>query len=82
LRETSALDRNLEDIFSGSWDPIDDKVGAGFQGPGAEAKDQSPGPEVCWNYGLNPEPLGLTNMSEEEKQVGYDSILRARSRRD
>jgi PERQ amino acid-rich with GYF domain-containing protein len=69
LKETSALDRNLEDIFAGTWDPLDNKNGLGNQGAAVDGKDQTPGPEVCWNYGGNPVPFGLTDLSEEEKQV-------------
>ena len=74
LKDTSALDRNLEEIFSGTWDPLDDKSGSGGHGPG-DSSDNTPGPEVCWNYGLHPEPFGLTDMTEDEKQVGLNFML-------
>ncbi len=73
LRESSALDRNLEHIFLGGWDPLDDKNEEAIQG----GKDQVLGPEVCWNYNMPSEPLGLTSMTEEEKQV-RDATIRDR----
>ncbi|OCT44179.1 GYF domain containing protein [Cladophialophora carrionii] len=74
LKETSALDTNLEDIFAGTWDPLDSKTGLGDQGAAGDGKDQTPGPEVCWNYAVNPEPFGLTNLTEEEKQLFSSSV--------
>jgi PERQ amino acid-rich with GYF domain-containing protein len=69
LKESSTLDRSLGDIFLGTWDPRDSKNGTASMGGRGDLKDQAPGPEVCWNYNVNLEPFGLTNMSEEEKQV-------------
>lgn len=69
LRDSSALDRNLEGLFLGSWDPLDAKNGTASQGARGDGKDQSAGPEVCWNYSINPEPFGILAMTEEEKQV-------------
>ncbi len=66
LKDSSALDRNLEDIFLGTWDPLDAKNGPTNPGPRG---DQSVGPEVCWNHDVNPEPLAMTGMTEDEKQV-------------
>lgn len=70
LRESSAIDRNLEQIFLGGWDPLENKNSAIIQG----GKDQVLGPEVCWNYNSPSEPLGLMQMTEEEKQVSRTSI--------
>lgn len=69
LKETSMIDHNLEDIFAGSWNPSDHQNGAGASSAAGDGKDQTPGPEVCWNYNVNPTPFGLAEMTEEEKQV-------------
>ena len=79
LEDASVLDRDLVDIFEGTWNLAEDKNGTGNQGSGSDAKDLIPGPEVCWNYGLNPQPFGLKNMTEEEKQVS--DLLFARNLR-
>lgn len=69
LKESAALDRDLGDIFLGSWDPVEIRNRTASQGGRLEGKDQIPGPEVCWNYNANLEPFGLTSMTEEDKQV-------------
>lgn len=69
LKDSSALDRNLEDIFLGSWDPLEAKLPSTSQALRGDGKDQTPGPEVCWNYNVNPEPFGLMDMTDEDKQV-------------
>ena len=76
LREAAALDANLPDLFSGAWDPVNDTNGVGSQEPGNEARDYTPGPEVCWQYGEGVEPLNLTAMTEEEKLVWKTSLSR------
>ncbi|KAK5030396.1 kinesin-like protein [Exophiala sideris] len=73
LKETSALDRQLDEIFLGGWEPLD-KNGAQGQGGRGDGKDAVPGPEVCWNYDADVAPFGLTNMSEEEKQLFSTSV--------
>ncbi|EXJ89691.1 hypothetical protein A1O3_02758 [Capronia epimyces CBS 606.96] len=74
IKQSSALDRNLEDIFHGTWDPLEGKNGNANQGARNDGKDPAPGPEVCWNYNINPEPFGLTGMTEEEKQLFSTSV--------
>ena len=70
LKDSSTLDRKLEDVFQGTWNPHDRTNGAGNLGLGGDGKDHTPGPEVCWNYNSHPQPFGLTGMTEEEKEVG------------
>jgi len=74
LRETSALDRHLDEIFLGGWEPLDSNNGAPSQGGRGDGKDAVPGPEVCWNHNSDLAPLGLMSMSEEEKQVRNTSV--------
>lgn len=60
-KETGFLNRNLQDVFQGSWDPsTQEKI---------DSKDQAPGPEVCWNSQFDRDPYGLTDMDEAERQV-------------
>lgn len=74
LKETSSLDRQLKEIFLGGWEPLENKTGAHNQAGRGDGKDSVPGPEVCWNYNADVEPLGLTSMSEEERQVRSASV--------
>jgi hypothetical protein len=66
-KDSEGLTRQLDGLFEGSWDPILDKNGAA-SGRG-DAKDQYPGPEVCWNYNAEQTPFGLLSMTEDEKEV-------------
>jgi len=75
LKESSVLDRNLEDIFLGTWDPLEPKNESSHQVARGDGKDQTPGPEVCWNYDVELEPFGLTSMTEDEKQVRRGTVL-------
>ena len=45
-------------VLSGAWSRRDE-----------QAKDSVPGPEVCWDRDGLVAPLGLVDMSEEEKEV-------------
>lgn len=67
-RDSGGLDKNLQDLFLGTWDPItdNDSISAASRG---DPKDQYPGPEVCWDYGAGSTPFGLAELTEDEKQV-------------
>lgn len=69
-KEAGILDRNLETLFLGSWNPLNTKTGAADDNSRSEGKDQPVGPEICWNHRVESEPFGLVSMTEEEKQVG------------
>jgi len=38
-----------------------------------EAKENGNGPDICWDRGGGIEPLGLTDLTEEEKEVRLPS---------
>lgn len=44
-------------MTNGNWSRKDDSA------------DGPPGPEVCWNHDGNVQPLGLTEMTDEEQMV-------------
>ena len=69
-RDSHSLDRNLADLFLDAWNPIDAKNElVGNWGKKDEGKEIASGPEVCWSHNANGEPLGLLDMSGEEKEV-------------
>lgn len=49
-------------LSAGAWNRKDD-----------QSKDHAPGPEVCWDKDGATAPLGLLDMSEDEKEVGFIS---------
>jgi PERQ amino acid-rich with GYF domain-containing protein len=73
-RESGSLGKNVEDCFVADWDPH--MVTLPVNGAWGKRDDHktSAGPEVCWDHGGQAEPLGLTDMSDGEKEVGYSHI--------
>ena len=69
-RDAGTLDRNLAELFLGGWSLFDQKSGTlATWGRRDETRDSSAGPEVCWNYDADGEPLALLDMTDEEKEV-------------
>jgi PERQ amino acid-rich with GYF domain-containing protein len=69
-RDSGTLGKNMGDHFLASWNPLDD-TGAtnGAWAKKEDQKDSPPGPEVCWDPVGHYEPLGLIDMTEEEREV-------------
>jgi PERQ amino acid-rich with GYF domain-containing protein len=69
-KEAGILNKNLDDIFTGSWHPSNPRNPASTSwNSRGEGKDATSGPEVCWDYEAGGEPFGLVDMVEEEKLV-------------
>jgi hypothetical protein len=66
---TNGLDRGVENVFQGSWDPMYETNGAPVQTARGDAKDQYPGPEYCWDSRPIYKPFGLQDYTDEEKEV-------------
>lgn len=72
-RDSGALDRNLEQLFSGGWNPFEQKDEAvSAWDKRDKGKDQTAGPEICWNPQVDDDPLSLLDMTDEEKEVWPD----------
>ncbi|KAJ5292692.1 uncharacterized protein N7443_008645 [Penicillium atrosanguineum] len=73
-RESGSLGKNVEDYFVADWDPH--MVTPPVNGAWGKRDDQktSAGPEVCWDHGGQAEPLGLTDMSDGEKELFSASV--------
>ena len=67
-REAGNLDSNLTQVFRGTWNPTEPRNGTAASW-GKENKDQSIGPEVCWESEPGNSPLTLTEMTESEREV-------------
>ncbi|KAJ5225977.1 hypothetical protein N7468_007202 [Penicillium chermesinum] len=73
-RESGIVGKNVEDYFVGDWDPnLASNPVNGAWGKRDDHKT-SAGPEVCWDHGGNTEPLGLTDMTEAEKELFAASV--------
>lgn len=71
-KASGGLSKNLAHLFSGSWDPLSSRNGESSPWSKHEGKESSTGPEVCWDHEASGNPLGLIEMSEEEKNVSID----------
>jgi PERQ amino acid-rich with GYF domain-containing protein len=77
-RDSGALDRNLEQLFSGGWNPFEQKDEAVSSWDKRDkGKDQVAGPEICWNPQVDDDPLSLLDMTDEEKEVRLDPYCSA-----
>ncbi|KAL5338769.1 hypothetical protein BJX70DRAFT_398323 [Aspergillus crustosus] len=74
-RETGILTKNVSDYFVADWHPHNDSSAAnGAWGKREDHKDTSTGPEVCWDHGGHVEPLGLVDMTDDEKETFSVSV--------
>ena len=73
-RESGTLNKNLPELFLGGWNPSESRNGAAASwGRREDGKEQSTGPDVCWESTGKVLPLGLSDMTDEEKEV-HDSL--------
>jgi PERQ amino acid-rich with GYF domain-containing protein len=72
-RDSGVLNRNLEQLFSGGWNPFEQRDEAvSTWDKRDKGKDQIAGPEICWNHQVDDDPLSLLDMTDEEKEVSLD----------
>lgn len=79
LRDNGDLQKNLQSIFVGGWEPKSSTSHASTTGwnPRDEQKKDTVGslgngPELCWEASGDVVPLNLSAMTEEEKEVRQD----------
>jgi PERQ amino acid-rich with GYF domain-containing protein len=63
--------KSLADVLTEGWSP--GTIGTSSNGGWSrrdEQKDHT-GPEICWDHDGTVQPLGLIDMTEEEKEVRY-----------
>lgn len=79
-RESGVLGKNVADYFVADWNPHETSPVNGAWGKREDSKDNPSGPEVCWDHGGQVEPLGLVDMTDDEKEVclfAYPALLAA-----
>lgn len=61
---------DLQSLYVGGWQPnaVNVANGAGW-GRNDISREQPPGPDVCWDDDGSFEPLSLTEMDDEEREV-------------
>lgn len=74
-RDTGNLKQNLTELFSGGWHPTEARNGtAASWGKRDDGKDQPIGPDVCWDHNGKVQPLGMSEMTDEEREVSRTRI--------
>ncbi|EER29147.1 hypothetical protein D8B26_000430 [Coccidioides posadasii str. Silveira] len=74
-KESKEWGKNVTDYFMADWNPLEETPATnGGWGKREDFKDSHAGPEVCWDHGGRIEPLGLMNMTQEEKDLFSSSV--------
>ncbi|CRG83918.1 PERQ amino acid-rich with GYF domain-containing protein 2 [Talaromyces islandicus] len=69
-RDSGALGKNMGDHFLAAWNPLEDSSSTnGAWGKREDQKDPSSGPEVCWDHLGQHGPLGLTDLTDDEREL-------------
>jgi PERQ amino acid-rich with GYF domain-containing protein len=73
----SGLREGLQELYMTGWQP-DATNGAAIAGWGRSDnnRDNGTGPEVCWDKDGIAEPLGLTDMDPQEREVSLAQEMR------
>ncbi|KAI9873141.1 MAG: hypothetical protein M1830_000784 [Pleopsidium flavum] len=73
--ESGSLEKNLSSFLVGGWDtsPSNDAVG-GLWSRKDDQKEGSSGPDICWDPEGTVQPLGLTEPTDDEKELFSTSI--------
>lgn len=69
-RDSGLLDAKLSSLFTASWNPREAKEPSTPAWGRKDDKDPATGPEVCWNHSSTVEPLALSAMDDQEREVG------------
>lgn len=80
-KDAGDLGKNVADLFVGGWTPGGLGLGSGPTWNKREdnAKENGPNVDICWEAGGDVVPLGLTELTEQEKEVRvfWVSLVRA-----
>lgn len=70
-KETNALSSNLSELYAGGWEPqiTNGTSGSSWGRRDDHLKDAQPGADICWDHDGSVLPLGLVDMTDEEREV-------------
>ncbi|KAK5175418.1 kinesin-like protein [Saxophila tyrrhenica] len=69
------LREGLQDLYVGGWQPDSTNgLGSASWGRSDNTRDNQPGPDVCWDKDGSIEPLGLSEMDREERELFSTSV--------
>ncbi|OAX80117.1 hypothetical protein ACJ72_05555 [Emergomyces africanus] len=68
--------KHISDYFMADWNPYDEMPSSvnGSWNKREDLKEGIPGPEVCWDHSGQVQPLALTEMNDEEKDLFSGSV--------
>jgi PERQ amino acid-rich with GYF domain-containing protein len=76
-QESDGTRGGLSDLYVGAWEPnISNGASSATWGRRDEGKEGQSGVDLCWDKDGNIQPLSLTEMTEEEKEVRYPACTR------
>ncbi|EOD49817.1 gyf domain-containing protein [Neofusicoccum parvum] len=69
-------DDGLDGLYAGGWEPqsMNGASGGAWGRSHEHGKENPPGPDVCWDREGRMHPLGLSDMTEEEKEHFTSSV--------
>lgn len=69
-------DDGLDALYAGGWEPqsMNGASGGAWGRSNEHGKENPPGPDVCWDREGTMQPLGLSEMTEEEKEHFASSV--------
>ena len=72
----SGLTDGLQSLYVGGWQPdILNGAPSASWGKSEHNRDSQPAPDICWDQDGDIEPLGVTEMDDEERQVGVGTNI-------
>ncbi|EEH36304.1 GYF domain-containing protein [Paracoccidioides lutzii Pb01] len=75
-QDSGSWGKHITDYFMADWNPHDDTASTvnGSWNKREDIKDGHAGPEVCWDHSGQAQPLALTEMNDEEKNLFSGSV--------
>lgn len=68
--ESGSLGKTLSSLLVGGWDPsLSNDASSGFWNKKEDQKEGGPGPDICWDAEGTVQPLGLMDLTDDEKEV-------------
>ena len=70
-RELDELKDGLSDLYMGNWEPnvTNGNSASNWGRKDEQGREGQGGVDLCWDRDGNVQPLGLSNLTEDEKEV-------------
>lgn len=80
-RESSDMKEGLSHLYMGSWEPhaTNGASAASWARKDDQAREAQTGVDQCWDKDGSIQPLHLTDLTEDEKEVHFALVARCES---